>query len=147
MVRASAGHGGRTSGELIGLVSMIVSLAAVAVAVWTTQRSRALSVSNSLQLVADVFRGALVAFDLVRTDIIIGPMCTQIIRTWHTLEASIAAERAHRASTYPAEARPGFLNYFEHLVAVVHSAGDRDASVRINRRVGVRRLTGPASGQ
>ena len=86
------------------------------------------------------YLGVMVAFGLVHRDVIVGPLCTQIIRVWDMLEPLIVRERAHRLRDYPPDASPGFLKYFQFLEQLVRQSGGRNASVLVNRRLKYARL-------
>lgn len=170
---------------VVGIVSLVVSIAAVTVAVWNIQRNRRTALdSSTLPVVAAMFAeyrsaefraraadvvefansgsptdqgidsvpaeyrdsiltvcyffdylGVIVAFELAHKDIIIAPMCTQIIRVWTALEPVIKSERAYRKANYPPDASPGFLQYFEFLVRLVRDSGGSDAAMRVNRQL------------
>ncbi|MBB5874110.1 hypothetical protein F4553_007544 [Allocatelliglobosispora scoriae] len=74
---------------------------------------------ESAQLVTEAFDdiGGLVAGQLVRAETILPLVSTRAMRAWHALAPAIAAERDHRARTYPAEVNPTFAPHFELLVA------------------------------
>jgi hypothetical protein len=87
------------------------------------------------------YLGVLVDRGLVDQNIILGFMSTQITRTWYTLADIIDAERRHRTQTYPPESPPGFVNYFEYLVALVKAAGGPTISARARIRLGLPALS------
>jgi hypothetical protein len=89
------------------------------------------------------YLGVLVVRDIIREETIIGMMGTRIIQVWRAIEPHILAERQYRIRTYPSDAPPGFLVYYEHLVACTINLGGHDAAIKIQRRDGVQRLAGP----
>ena len=87
--------------------------------------------------------GVLVVRGIIGEETIIGMMGTRIIQVWRAVEPHVMAERQYRIRTYPPDAPPGFLVYYEHLVARTIELGGHDAAIRIQQRDGVRHLIGP----
>jgi len=87
------------------------------------------------------YAGLLVALGIISETIIIGVMGTHVVRVWSAIWPAIESERSYRNRTYPADVSPGFLVYYEHLVARIHElGGGRNAAIALQRRVGVRKL-------
>lgn len=84
--------------------------------------------------------GTLVAFGIIREDIVIATMGTQIMQVWSAMFPFIEKERIHRSQAYPSNTPPGFLAFYEHLVACVYALGGREAAIMIRKEIGVRRL-------
>ena len=61
--------------------------------------------------------GTLVAFGIIREDIVIAVLGTQITRVWSAMFRIIKSERQHRNETFSGGTPPGFLEYYGHLVA------------------------------
>lgn len=89
--------------------------------------------------------GSLVAHGIIREDIVVGHLGSQVMRVWLAMAPAIESERAHRYKTYPADVSPGFLIYYEHLVARIQEMGGQNSASALQRRIGVRRLP-PISG-
>lgn len=90
------------------------------------------------------YLGVLVAFDVVRRDIILGSISTQMVMTWRALDEFIEGERQYRHAALPDDVSHGFLNYFEGLVALIDELGGNQISEIINKRIGLRKLSQPA---
>ena len=84
--------------------------------------------------------GTLVAFKIVREDIVVAIMGAQIVQVWSVMFPLIDSEREYRSKMYPSNAPSGFLAFYEHLVACVYALGGRDAAIMIRKRIGVRQL-------
>jgi hypothetical protein len=84
--------------------------------------------------------GALVAFGIVREDIVVAIMGAQIVQVWSVMFPLIESERKYRSETYPSNAPSGFLAFYEHLVTCVAALGGREAAIMIRKRIGVRGL-------
>lgn len=89
------------------------------------------------------YLGILVVYGIMNEETIIGMMGTRIIQLWRAMEPYIMAERRYRIRTYPPDAPPGFLVYYEHLVRRTIDLGGHDAAMQIQRQTGVRRLPAP----
>jgi hypothetical protein len=84
--------------------------------------------------------GTLVAFGIIREDIVIAVMGTDIMRVWSAMSKVIKNERDHRLKLYKdSDVPPGFLVFYEHLVTRIEALGGSEAATRIQRRIGVRR--------
>ncbi len=84
--------------------------------------------------------GTLVAHGIIGEKLILGSTGTTLIRMWEILHPFIDAERSWRAGTYASSTSPGFLRYFEHLVARNLELGGKEAASRIQREIGLRSL-------
>ena len=91
--------------------------------------------------------GALVAFGVVREDIVVAIMGTQIVQVWSVMFPVIKNERIHRSETYPSNAPSGFLGFYEHLVTCIDALGGREAAIIIQRRIGVRGFPAAAGNE
>ena len=89
--------------------------------------------------------GVLASLGIISDELVISMMGTRIMQIWQVLEPYIARERRFRAETYPPDVPPGFLVYFEHIVARVVELGGQQAAARIQQRTGLRRLVRPMS--
>ncbi|MDG4863143.1 hypothetical protein P8605_33900, partial [Streptomyces sp. T-3] len=65
------------------------------------------------------YMGVLTAFRLVRADVVIGTMSTQIVQVWEKMRPAVEAERTFRAGSLPRSAGVDFLPHFEHLVRLI----------------------------
>jgi len=92
------------------------------------------------------YLGVLAANKIVDEKLIIGATGTTIARMWEVLLPYIESERAWRLKTYNGAASPGFLRYFEHLVARNLDLGGRDAPREIQRGIDLRSLPRTAAG-
>ncbi len=75
--------------------------------------------------------GMLAAYDIIKEDLIIGVMCTQLMQVWNVMEPYIKAERKYRAETFPSDTPPGFLPYYENLVERIRELGGSKAAAHI----------------
>jgi hypothetical protein len=91
--------------------------------------------------------GVLVAFGIIREDVVIATMGTQIMQVWSAMFPIIESERACRSKTYPSDTPPGFLAFYEHLVACIGGLGGRQAAITIQRRIRLRRLSAAAGNE
>jgi hypothetical protein len=91
------------------------------------------------------YMGLLTAFGLVKEELVVSLFGSGIMRVWRAIEQHINMEREYRLRTYPPDAPPGFLVYYEHLVRRIIDCGGKDAALLIQRRTGLRRLAHPVS--
>jgi hypothetical protein len=88
--------------------------------------------------------GTLVAFGIIREDIIITTMGNRIMQVWSVMLPIIEKERAYRSKAYPSNASPGFLIFYDYLVTRIETLGGREAAGIIQRRMGVSRPSAAA---
>src|SRR5262249_34772572 len=81
--------------------------------------------------------GTLMLFKLVDDDIIIGTLASQAVVIWRMLEAHIIGEREHRKLTYPQGASPGFLKFYEHMIAEILNKGGENAAANVQQARGI----------
>jgi hypothetical protein len=86
------------------------------------------------------YLGQLVLHRIVSEDLIIGFSGTMISQLWGVLEPFIQSERRHRIETLPEGVPPGFLPYYEHLVARVAARGGSTAADKIREKYSVQKL-------
>jgi len=84
--------------------------------------------------------GIMVALGIISEDIVIGLAGTPAMRVWLAMTPAIESERAYRRRTYPADIPPGFLTYYEHLVARIYELGAAESASMIQRRIGIHHL-------
>jgi hypothetical protein len=84
--------------------------------------------------------GIMVALGIISEDIVIGLAGTPAMRVWLAMKPAIESERAYRRQTYPAEVPPGFLTYYEHLVARIYELGAAESAATLQRRIGIHQL-------
>ncbi|SDL02023.1 DUF4760 domain-containing protein [Streptomyces indicus] len=77
------------------------------------------------------YLGVLTAHGMVRVEVVVGTMGTQLVQIWDKMQDCIIAERELRAGSLPAGAPSAFLPYFENLVREIQVRGGRDAAARI----------------
>jgi hypothetical protein len=87
--------------------------------------------------------GTLMLFRLVDDDIIIGTLASQAVVLWTMLENHIHSEREHREATYPPGASPGFLKFFEHMIAEIMNKGGESAAANVQQAKGILQLSKP----
>jgi hypothetical protein len=87
------------------------------------------------------YLGQLVLHKIVSEDLIIGFSGTIISQLWGVLEPFIESERHHRIETLPEGVPPGFLPYYEHLVARVAARGGSTAAEKIREKYSVQKLS------
>jgi hypothetical protein len=87
------------------------------------------------------YLGQLVLHKIVSEDLIIGFSGTIISQLWGVLEPFIESERRHRIETLPKGVPPGFLPYYEHLVARVAARGGSTAAEKIREKYSVQKLS------
>jgi hypothetical protein len=90
--------------------------------------------------------GVLVAHGIISEKLILGSTGTTVMRMWEILHPFIESERSWRASTYASSISPGFLRYFEHLVARNYELGGREAASRIQLEIGLRSIAPSSQG-
>jgi hypothetical protein len=88
------------------------------------------------------YLGALAANRLIDERIIIGVTSTRLMQVWAAIFPFIVNERRYRELTYPTNASPGFLRYYEHLVARTIEMGGREAPSAVQRAIGLKSLSG-----
>jgi hypothetical protein len=91
--------------------------------------------------------GTLIAFGIIREDIIIATMGTPIMQVWSAMSPIIEKERAYRRETYSSKTPPGFLTFYEHLVACVDARGGREAARIIQEQIGVRSFSAATNNE
>jgi hypothetical protein len=81
--------------------------------------------------------GTLMLFGLIDDDIIIGTLASQAVVIWRMLETHIFSEREHREATYPPGASPGFLKFYEHMIAKIMNMGGENAAANVQQAKGM----------
>jgi hypothetical protein len=84
--------------------------------------------------------GILVVFEIIREDIVIGLFGAQAMRVWLAMWPAIKSERDCRLGENLDDVSPGFLVYYEHLVARIRELGGKDSASILQRRIGVHHL-------
>ncbi|WP_314221215.1 DUF4760 domain-containing protein [Streptomyces zaehneri] len=77
--------------------------------------------------------GVLTAHGLVRKEVVIGTMSTQIMEVWEKMAPCIIAERQFRRENLPQDAGVEFLPHYENLVRQIAVLGGRSAGMRIRK--------------
>ncbi|MFF7335110.1 hypothetical protein [Streptomyces sp. NPDC008150] len=77
------------------------------------------------------YMGVLTAHGLVRREVVIGTMSTQIVQVWDKMRDCILAEREFRRQHLPAGAGAAFLPHYENLVRQIAALGGRAAGERV----------------
>jgi hypothetical protein len=84
--------------------------------------------------------GTLMLFELIDSEIVVGTLASQAVIIWIILEKHIESERTHRRATYPPGASPGFLQFYEHMIAEIIRKGGERAAANVQQERGMRRL-------
>lgn len=84
--------------------------------------------------------GMLAAFDIIKEDLIIAVMGTQLMQLWKVMGPYIKAERDYRGANLPADTPRGFLPYYENLVRRILELGGSQSTIIIRARLGIRPL-------
>ncbi|MFZ3568777.1 DUF4760 domain-containing protein [Streptomyces sp. BH097] len=80
------------------------------------------------------YLGVLTAHGMVRVDVVVGTMATQLVAVWNKMFPWIEAERASRSrGSIPLRDRvaSGFLPHYENLVREIESRGGPDAGAKV----------------
>jgi hypothetical protein len=81
--------------------------------------------------------GMLRSFKIIKEDLIIGVMGTQLMQIWKAMEPYILEERKHRKETLPPDTPRGFLPYYEDLVKRIVQLGGSQSTINIQVRLGM----------
>jgi len=84
--------------------------------------------------------GIMVALGIISENIVIGLAGTPAMRVWLAMKPAIEGERAYRRRTYPSDVPPGFLTYYEHLVARIYELGASESASTLQGRIGIHQL-------
>jgi hypothetical protein len=87
------------------------------------------------------YLGQLAMYEIVSEELIIGFTGTSISQLLGVLEPFIEKERGHRLETLPEGVPPGFLEYYEHLVARIIARGGRTAADKIREKYSAQKLS------